>query len=86
VKQIPRYARDFACGLTLGVASLTPAKQIPRYARDFACGLTLGVASLTPAKRLNFTNLFAFFLPKGTVFLTSLSATISQVKNVGPGA
>jgi hypothetical protein len=26
--EVPRCARDFACGLTLGVASLTPAKRL----------------------------------------------------------
>jgi hypothetical protein len=39
-----------------------------------------GSRCATPAKRLNLTKLFAFFLPKWTVFLRSLSATIAQAK------
>jgi hypothetical protein len=35
---------------------------------------------LIPANELNFTKLFAFFLPRDTVFFRSLSATIFQVK------
>jgi len=53
------FARDFACGLPLGCARLTPANRLNNrsfgFAQDFACGLPLGCARLTPANRLNFS-------------------------------
>jgi hypothetical protein len=52
-------------------------------ANSFARTGKMPSCGLIPANGFNFTKLFAFFLPRDTVFFRSLSATIFQVKNSG---